>query len=328
MTRALGSLQSASQVIVQGPRTFAKRCGTLRLYKRGPTPQQRRDRGLSPGPHRRPRRHGRCPAAPSATMAGASRSRHRMPPSRIAMRLRTGYLDRQSRRSKRGVGAQRRMGAGPFGLFPRTRGADLVRNRARGVRPDLGRTNPAHYLVRGYLPSAGRWSKGGQQLGILMPVDARLGNLRGLCARCSKCTAAASRPSTTATTSAGREDECVADAFAFPSSCGVHSARSSAGQGPVFRWGRAVRAIPRTSTRPMRRCRALFPEAPICTAGSPGAQPHHSSFAARSLAGLGQRHIAASRSRVVESGRAEGALGIVRTISTPAPSRPNRETGD
>jgi urocanate hydratase len=93
----------------------------------------------------------------AATMAGASMLAIECRQSRIDMRLRTGYLDRQADSLDEAL-AMLREAKQPVSIALLGNAADIVPEIAkRGVRPDLVTDQTsAHDLVHGYLPSG--WS--------------------------------------------------------------------------------------------------------------------------------------------------------------------------
>src|ERR1700716_3639167 len=97
----------------------------------------------------------------AATMAGASMLAIECRQSRIDMRLRTGYLDRQAQSLDEALGLLRDARS-PVSVGLLGNAADLVPEIARrGVRPDLVTDQTsAHDVVHGYLPlgwSVERW---------------------------------------------------------------------------------------------------------------------------------------------------------------------------
>ena len=146
----------------------------------------------------------------AATMAGASMLAVECQPSRIEMRLQTGYLDAQATRPRRGAGDHRarvRARSRPVSVgAARQRRRDLPRAGAprrparRRHRPDLGARSgqrlSAGRLDAGRMGGAARERSEGGRDGR-QAVDGAC-----MCARCSTSGSAACRRSTTATTSA------------------------------------------------------------------------------------------------------------------------------
>ena len=195
----------------------------------------------------------------AAVMAGASMLAVECQPSRIEMRLRTGYLDAQARSLdealamiERSCAEKKPLSVGLLGnaadVFP-----ELVR---RGVRPDIVTDQTsAHDPINGYLPKGWTLAEWESRRG----TDPRAWSTRpssrwpSTCAPCSSSTSAASPPSTTATTSARwPRTRAWRTPSTFRASCRPTSARCSAAASARFA-GRRCRATRRTSTAPTPR---------------------------------------------------------------------------
>ena len=197
----------------------------------------------------------------AATMAGASLLAVECQASRIEMRLRTGYLDREGRDARRGAGDHRggqtaRASRSRSGCSatPPTSFPELVR---RGMRPDVVTDQTsAHDPINGYLPKGwtlAEWEERRERDPKAVEQAARRVDGACTCGPCSTSTAWACRRSTTATTSARwRWRRASPTPSTFPASCRPISGRCSAGASGRSA-GRRCRAIPRTSTAPTRR---------------------------------------------------------------------------
>ena len=169
----------------------------------------------------------------------APRARRRMPPSRIEMRLQTGYLDSQAtdldealRSSTLSSATKKPISVGLLGnaaeVFP-----ELLR---RGVRPDVVTDQTsAHDPLNGYLPKG--WTspmgaaRNDPKASIPLAQDSMAEHVRAML----DFTRWASRRSTTATTSARwRKEEGVDECLRFPGlRAGLHPAA-------VLPWHRPV----------------------------------------------------------------------------------------
>ena len=197
----------------------------------------------------------------AATMAGASLLAIECQPSRIEMRLRTGYLDVQAKdldealtMIERAVHASSK----PLSVGVLGNAAEIVPELVRrGVKPDaVTDQTSAHDPINGYLPAgldaaamggAARARSQGRRAGG-QGVDG------GARARDARLLAhAACRRSTTATTSARWRRRWASPTRSIsPASCRPISARCSAAASGRSA-GRRCRAIRRTSTAPMPR---------------------------------------------------------------------------
>ena len=197
----------------------------------------------------------------AATMAGASMLAIECQPSRIEIRLRTGYLDVAGQGPRRGAGDHRALDQGaakPVSVGLLGNAAEVLPELVRrGVRPDVVTDQTsAHDPVNGYLPKG--WTS--QRMGGAARERSRRASSAprarrwpSMCGRCSTFTRWACRPSTTATTSARwRWRKASPTPSTFPASCRPISGRCSAAASGRSA-GRRCRAIRRTSIAPTPR---------------------------------------------------------------------------
>ena len=274
----------------------------------------------------------------AATMAGASMLAVECQPSRIEMRLKTGYLDTQAddldealAMIERSCRERKPLSVGLLGnaaeIFP-----ELVR---RGVRPDVVTDQTsAHDPLNGYLPKGwtlAEWeqasrerSEGGR--------DGREAFDGRACPRHARLSQAwACRRSTTATTSARwRRRRGSRTPSTFPASCRPTSARSSAAASGRSA-GRRSPAIRRTSTAPTQRVKELLPD---------NKHLHHWLDMARARikfqglparicwVGLGDRHrLGLAFNEMVAKGELKAPIVIGRDhLDSGSVASPNRET--
>ena len=198
----------------------------------------------------------------AATMAGASLLAVECQPSRIEMRLRTGYLDIAGQEPRRSAGDHRARDA----ASARPVSVGTARQRRRGAaragaprraarrrhRPDLGARSGQRLSAEGLDARAmGRAAREPIPKAVERAAKALDGRARARHARLS--TAPACRPSTTATTSARwPRTRASPTPSTFPASCRPISARCSAAASARSAGSRS-RAIRRTSTGPTPR---------------------------------------------------------------------------
>ncbi len=270
----------------------------------------------------------------AATMAGASVLAIECRQSRIDMRLRTRYLDRQAANLDEAL-AMMRDAKTPVSVGLLGNAADIVPEIARrGVRPDLVTDQTsAHDLVNGYLPSGWtieRWEaaqksdpkavESAARASITRHVEAMLElHRRGI-----------------PTVDYGNnirqvaKDEGVADAFAFPGFVPAYiRPLFCEGKGP-FRWV-ALSGDPEDIYRTDAKVKSLFPD---------DAHLHRWLGMARDRIafqglparicwlGLGQRHVAGlAFNEMVASGELKAPIVIGRDhLDTGSVASPNRET--
>ena len=270
----------------------------------------------------------------AATMAGASMLAIECRQSRIDMRLRTRYLDRQAANLDEAL-AMMRDAKTPVSVGLLGNAADIVPEIARrGVRPDLVTDQTsAHDLVNGYLPSGWtieRWEaaqksdpkavESAARASIARHVEAMLElHRRGI-----------------PTVDYGNnirqvaKDEGVADAFAFPGFVPAYiRPLFCEGKGP-FRWV-ALSGDPEDIYRTDAKVKSLFPG---------DAHLHRWLEMARDRIafqglparicwlGLGQRHVAGlAFNEMVASGELKAPIVIGRDhLDTGSVASPNRET--
>ena len=270
----------------------------------------------------------------AATMAGMSMIAVECRQSRIDMRMRTGYLDRQAADLDEALATVR--GAdGPVSVGLLGNAADVVAEIVeRGVRPDLVTDQTsAHDLVNGYLPSG--WSVGQWEAAQKTDPAAVERAARASIAKHVRAMLAL-HASGVPTVDYGNNirqvalDEGVADAFAFPGFVPAYvRPLFCEGKGP-FRWV-ALSGNPEDIHRTDERVKALFPD---------DAHLHRWLDLARARIrfqglparicwlGLGQRQRAAlAFNEMVASGELEAPIVIGRDhLDTGSVASPNRET--
>ncbi len=273
----------------------------------------------------------------AATMAGASMLAIECRQSRIDMRLRTGYLDRQAATLDEALAmlatARDRREALSVGLLGNAAEVlpEIVR---RGVRPDLVTDQTsAHDLVNGYLPagwSVERWDaersanpkgvEAAARASIRVHVQAMLAlHARGI-----------------PTVDYGNnirqvaKDEGVADAFAFPGFVPAYiRPLFCEGKGP-FRWV-ALSGDPEDIHRTDEKVKALFPgDAHLHRwLGMARERIQYQGLPARICwLGLGERHLAGlAFNEMVARGELKAPIVIGRDhLDTGSVASPNRET--
>ena len=273
----------------------------------------------------------------AAVMAGASCLAVECQPSRIAMRLKTGYLDRQSNDLDEALEiiARSCRDKTPVSVGLLGNAADIYPELVkRGTRPDaVTDQTSAHDPVNGYLPRAGRSSNGpGRASTSPRRLNTRP-NTRwpNKCARWSNSTSRACRPSTMATTSARwpRSSGCP-DAFSFPGFVPAYiRPLFCRGIGP-FRWV-ALSGDPDDIYRTDAKVKALLPD---------NKHLHHwldmahekikfQGLPARICwVGLGDRHrLGLAFNEMVASGELKAPIVIGRDhLDAGSVASPNRET--
>ncbi|HUP98426.1 MAG TPA: urocanate hydratase [Usitatibacter sp.] len=270
----------------------------------------------------------------AATMAGMSMLAIECRQSRIDMRLRTGYLDRQAGSLDEALTLMREATA-PVSVALLGNAADVVPDiAARGVRPDLVTDQTsAHDLVNGYLPSGWtveRWER--EQKADPGAVEAAA---RGSIARHVRAMLEFHRRGVPTVDYGNNirqvaKDEGVDDAFAFPGFVPAYvRPLFCEGKGP-FRWV-ALSGNPEDIYKTDAKVKELFPA---------DAHLHRWLDLARTRIrfqglparicwlGLGQRHKAAlAFNEMVAKGELEAPIVIGRDhLDTGSVASPNRET--
>ncbi len=270
----------------------------------------------------------------AATMAGASMLAIECRQSRIDMRLRTGYLDRQAQSLDEALGLLRDARS-PVSVGLLGNAADLVPEIARrGVRPDLVTDQTsAHDVVNGYLPSG--WSVEqweAQQKSDPKAVEraARASIVRHVQAMLEFHRRGVPTVDYGNNIRQVAKDEGVEDAFAFPGFVPAYiRPLFCEGKGP-FRWV-ALSGDPEDIYKTDARVKSLFPD---------DVHLHRWLDLARSRIkfqglparicwlGLGQRHVAGlAFNAMVASGELKAPIVIGRDhLDTGSVASPNRET--
>ena len=326
-----------SQGIVQGTyETFAEAMRQHYGVKTGDGPQtrQRREPGSVPwiltaglG--------GMGGAQPlAATMAGASMLAIECRQSRIDMRLRTGYLDKQTATLDAALALIRDAKA-PISVGLLGNAADIVPEIARrGVRPDLVTDQTsAHDLVNGYLPSGWtveRWEA--QQKANPKAVEAAARESIARHVRAMLELHGRGIPTVDYGNNIRQvaKDEGVEDAFAFPGFVPAYiRPLFCEGKGP-FRWV-ALSGDPEDIYKTDAKVKALFPGDAHLHRWLDMARSriHFQGLPARICwLGLGQRHVAGlAFNEMVAKGELEAPIVIGRDhLDTGSVASPNRET--
>jgi urocanate hydratase len=327
-----------SQGIVQGTyETFAE---AMRQHYGGETgdgPQtgQRREPGSVPRWILTAGLGGMGGAQPlAATMAGASLLAIECRPSRIEMRLRTGYLDRQAAHLDEALEMVRASPV-PISVGLLGNAADVVPEIARrGVRPDLVTDQTsAHDLVNGYLPSGwtvARWDAERQANPKAVEAAARASIARHVEAMLEFHRRGVPTVDYGNNIRQVAKDEGVQDAFAFPGFVPAYvRPLFCQGKGP-FRWV-ALSGDPEDIYRTDAKVKSLFPQ---------DAHLHRWLDLARERIrfqglparicwlGLGQRHRAGlAFNEMVAKGELAAPVVIGRDhLDTGSVASPNRET--
>jgi len=273
----------------------------------------------------------------AATMAGASMLAIECRQSRIDMRLRTRYLDRQAANLDEALRMieEAKASKQPVSIGLLGNAADLLPEMVRrGIRPDLVTDQTsAHDLVNGYLPSG--WS-------VERWEEAQKSDPKGV--------EAAARPSIAAHVRAildlhaqgvhavdygnnirqVAKDEGVANAFAYPGFVPAYvRPLFCEGKGP-FRWV-ALSGDPEDIRRTDEKVKSLFPADPRLHRWLDMAAERiqFQGLPARICwLGLGQRHVAGlAFNEMVASGELKAPIVIGRDhLDTGSVASPNRET--
>jgi urocanate hydratase len=270
----------------------------------------------------------------AATMAGASMLAVECRQSRIDMRLRTKYLDRQARDLDQAL-ALVQEAKSPVSVGLLGNAADVLEEMVkRGVRPDLVTDQTsAHDLVHGYLPSGWsveRWEAAQRNEPEAVQVAARASIVRHV--RAMLALHARGIPTVDYGNNIRQvaKDEGVEDAFAFPGFVPAYiRPLFCEGKGP-FRWV-ALSGEPEDIYRTDAKVKELFPE---------DAHLHRWLDMARERIrfqglparicwlGLGQRHKAGlAFNEMVAKGELKAPIVIGRDhLDTGSVASPNRET--
>ena len=270
----------------------------------------------------------------AATMAGASMLAIECRQSRIDMRLRTGYLDRQAATLDEAL-AMIRDAKQPVSIALLGNAADIVPEIAkRGVRPDLVTDQTsAHDLVHGYLPagwSVERWEAAQKDDPRSVENAARASIVRHVQAMLEFHRRGVPTVDYGNNIRQVAKEEGVADAFAFPGFVPAYiRPLFCEGKGP-FRWV-ALSGNPQDIYRTDAKVKELFPE---------DAHLHRWLDLAKDRVrfqglparicwlGLGQRHRAGlAFNEMVARGELEAPIVIGRDhLDTGSVASPNRET--
>ena len=250
-----------SQGIVQGTyETFAE---AMRQHY-GPGPGHGRQTGQAPRWVLTAGLGGMGGAQPlAATMAGMSMLAIECRQSRIDMRLRTGYLDRQAATLDEAVAILGQATA-PVSVGLLGNAADILPALVeRGVRPDLVTDQTsAHDLVNGYLPlgwSVEQWEREQKANPAAVEATARASIAKHVRAMLEFHRRGVPTVDYGNNIRQVAKDEGVADAFAFPGFVPAYvRALFCEGKGP-FRWV-ALSGDPEDIYKTDARVKALFPE--------------------------------------------------------------------
>ena len=270
----------------------------------------------------------------AATMAGASMLAIECRQSRIDMRLRTKYLDRQARDLDEALAlVQEAKAAVSVGLLGNA--ADILEEIVkRGVRPDLVTDQTsAHDLVHGYLPSGWsveRWEEAQRSDPDAVQAAARASIVRHV--RAMLALHARGIPTVDYGNNIRQvaKDEGVDDAFAFPGFVPAYiRPLFCEGKGP-FRWV-ALSGDPEDIYRTDAKVKELFPEDARLHRwlGMARERIRFQGLPARICwLGLGQRHRAGlAFNEMVAKGELKAPIVIGRDhLDTGSVASPNRET--
>jgi len=270
----------------------------------------------------------------AATMAGASMLAIECRQSRIDMRLRTGYLDKQAATLDEALAMLREtkeaISIGLLGnaadLFP-----EIVK---RGIRPDLVTDQTsAHDLVNGYLPSGWsveRWEAEQKSNPKAVEAAAKPSIVRHVQAMLDFHKAGVPTVDYGNNIRQVAKDEGVADAFAFPGFVPAYiRPLFCEGKGP-FRWV-ALSGDPEDIYRTDAKVKELFPDDAHLHRWLDMAKERikFQGLPARICwLGLGQRHLAGlAFNEMVASGELKAPIVIGRDhLDTGSVASPNRET--
>jgi urocanate hydratase len=270
----------------------------------------------------------------AAVMAGMSMIAIECRQSRIDMRLRTGYLDKQAATFEEAL-AMVRAAKAPISVGLLGNASELLPEIvAKGIRPDLlTDQTSAHDLVNGYLPAGWtveQWEREQKSNPKGVEAAARASIKRHVEAMLAMHRAGVPTVDYGNNIRQVAKDEGVADAFAFPGFVPAYvRPLFCEGKGP-FRWV-ALSGNPDDIYKTDAKVRELFPE---------DAHLHRWLDLARSRIkfqglparicwlGLGQRHKAAlAFNEMVASGELEAPVVIGRDhLDTGSVASPNRET--
>jgi urocanate hydratase len=270
----------------------------------------------------------------AATMAGASMLAIECRQSRIDMRLRTGYLDRQAASVDEAL-AMLQDTREPLSIGVLGNAADILPEMVkRGIRPDLVTDQTsAHDLVNGYLPSGWsveQWEAAQKQDPKSVERAARASIARHVQAMLEFHRRGVPTVDYGNNIRQVAKDEGVEDAFAFPGFVPAYiRPLFCEGKGP-FRWV-ALSGDPEDIYRTDAKVKSLFPD---------DAHLHRWLDLARSRIkfqglparicwlGLGQRHVAGlAFNAMVASGELKAPIVIGRDhLDTGSVASPNRET--
>jgi urocanate hydratase len=270
----------------------------------------------------------------AATMAGASMLAIECRQSRIDMRLRTGYLDRQAASLDEAL-AMLRAAKAPVSIGLLGNAADLFPEiMKRGIRPDLVTDQTsAHDLVNGYLPSGWsveRWEAEQKTNPKAVEAAAKASIVRHVQAMLDFHAAGIPTVDYGNNIRQVAKDEGVENAFAFPGFVPAYiRPLFCEGKGP-FRWV-ALSGDPEDIYRTDAKVKELFPR---------DAHLHRWLDLARARIqfqglparicwlGLGQRHVAGlAFNEMVARGELKAPIVIGRDhLDTGSVASPNRET--
>jgi urocanate hydratase len=270
----------------------------------------------------------------AATMAGASMLAIECRQSRIDMRLRTGYLDKQAATLDEALAIVRDAKA-PISVGLLGNAADIVPEIARrGVRPDLlTDQTSAHDLVNGYLPSGWtveQWDEKRKSDPKAVETAARASIARHVRAMLELHGRGVPTVDYGNNIRQVAKDEGVADAFAFPGFVPAYiRPLFCEGKGP-FRWV-ALSGDPEDIYKTDAKVKALFPDDAHLHRWLDMAREriHFQGLPARICwLGLGQRHLAGlAFNEMVASGELKAPIVIGRDhLDTGSVASPNRET--
>jgi urocanate hydratase len=270
----------------------------------------------------------------AATMAGASMLAIECRQSRIDMRLRTGYLDKQAATLDEAL-AMVRDARSPISVGLLGNAADIVPEIARrGVRPDLVTDQTsAHDLVNGYLPSGWtveQWEAQQKANPKAVEAAARESIARHVRAMLELHVRGIPTVDYGNNIRQVAKDEGVEDAFAFPGFVPAYiRPLFCEGKGP-FRWV-ALSGNPEDIYKTDAKVKALFPGDAHLHRWLDLARSriHFQGLPARICwLGLGQRHLAGlAFNEMVATGELEAPIVIGRDhLDTGSVASPNRET--
>jgi urocanate hydratase len=270
----------------------------------------------------------------AATMAGASMLAIECRQSRIDMRLRTGYLDRQAAGLDEALATIREAKA-PISVGLLGNAADLLPEIVkRNVRPDLVTDQTsAHDLVNGYLPSGWtveRWDAERKSDPKAVEAAARQSIVRHVRAMLELHARGIPTVDYGNNIRQVAKDEGVENAFAFPGFVPAYiRPLFCEGKGP-FRWV-ALSGDPEDIYKTDAKVKSLFPQDAHLHRWLDMARSriHFQGLPARICwLGLGQRHVAGlAFNEMVASGELKAPIVIGRDhLDTGSVASPNRET--